>query len=60
LKKALKSPRYGGLRQKGMEHEFSSISINIQNHHLKATEGPNTSRAAERLPMENQINTSNN
>ena len=58
LKKALKSPRYGGLQQRGMENEFSSISINIQNHHLKAMEGPNTTRAAERLPMENQINIS--
>jgi len=56
LKKALKSPRYGGLKQKGIENEFSSISINIPPLNIKkASEGLNTSRPAGRLPLENFV-----
>jgi hypothetical protein len=51
LTKALKSPRYGGLKQQGIENEFSSISINVKN----APEGLKTSRAGERLPIDNFV-----
>ena len=46
----LKSPRYGGLKEKGMENEFSSISINI-----KKAEGLTTPGDDDRLTIENFV-----
>lgn len=55
LKKSLKSPRYGGIKQQPIENVFSSISINVK----RTPEGLNTTRPGGRLPIENFVSSQN-